>query len=357
MDKISTNTKQKIARYSLISLILILFVLMFVPFFAPLLIAALFAFALNDYVGYFTTKGLKKSYATLLITFGALLGVAAPFIFIVLKAVSLVKTFSATGVKDTAIYLATEKLLLNISESVTSLGSRFGLDLSQLPNPTELLSKYSSVIGNFATNILTRIPDLGLALFVFFLGLYFFLTEAQKIKSQIIKWQLLPENETDNLIRIIKNSSRLTLVASVLIGMLQALIISTVAYFCGFSEFFIIFLVTAVCSLLPVVGSAPTPLFLMLVAFVQGNTGAAIAMLVASIVAGAVDNLIKPMVLNSSGDNELHPILSLLTLIGAIIAFGAIGILIGPIITQLALDMLPSLISDEKSGEIQTPEA
>ncbi len=50
-----------------------------------------------------------------------------------------------------------------------------------------------------------------------------------------------------------------------------------------------------------------------------------------------------PFVVNSGGADDLHPVLSLLALIGAIIVYGAAGILLGPILTQLALKIVPIL--------------
>lgn len=357
-----TKNKYKITRTIFVSIVMILFALMFFPFAGALLLAALCAFALHDYIGYITARGIRRRYATLLLTFGVLIFIATPIVYIILRAINVVKGYSAETFRETPIYQSTEKLLHDLTEYGTSLAGRFGLDISQLLRPNDLLSTYSGDIGSYATTLVTKIPEFGLNLFVFFLALYYFLNEAQTIKAQFMKFNLLSKKETNNIIRIIKSSSHLTFVASFLIGVVQASIVSGVAYFCGFDEFFVIFIITAVFSLIPVLGSAPTALFLMLIAFIQGNTGGAIAMLVASIVAGSVDNLIKPIILNSSGEDEMHPILALLTLIGAILIYGAIGLLLGPIITQLALNLLPSLMTgesdekDENSGEIQAPQ-
>ncbi|AGH95336.1 AI-2E family transporter [Pseudobdellovibrio exovorus] len=352
-----SQARYKITRILFISFVFVLFGLMFMPFAGALLLASLCAFALHDYLGYITARGIKRKYATLILTLGVLFFVAAPVIFIVLRAVTIIKNYSAQGFRDTPIYQSTEKLLHDVTAYGSALAERIGFDTSKIPHPVDLLGKYSGEIGSYATSLLASIPELALNLFVFFLALYYFLNEAQTVKSYFMRLNILSQREANNIIRIIKTSSHLTFVVSILIGILQASIVAGVAYFAGFSEFFIIFIVTAVFSLIPVLGSAPTALFLMLTAFVQGNTGGAIAMLVASVVAGSVDNLIKPVILNSAGEDQIHPILSLLSLIGAILMYGFIGLLLGPIITQLALSLLPAIVSsssdEEKSGEIE----
>lgn len=352
-----TQNRYKATRIIFVSAIFILFGLMFLPFAGALLLSALCAFALHDYLGYITARGVRRKYATLILTLGVLIFVAAPVIFIILRAVTVIKNYSTEGFSQTPVYQSTEKLLHDLTARGADLAERIGFDTSKLPHPVDLLSKYSGEIGSYATSLLGSIPELALNLFVFFLALYYFLNEAQTIKSYFMRLNILSQREANNIIRIIKTSSHLTFVVSILIGIMQASIIASVAYFCGFNEFFIIFIITAVFSLIPVLGSAPTALFLMLIAFIQGNTGAAIAMLVASVVAGSVDNLIKPVILNSAGEDQIHPILSLLSLIGAILMYGFIGLLIGPIITQLALSLLPSIVSEEKSGEIEVQES
>ncbi|MEK6627325.1 MAG: AI-2E family transporter [Bdellovibrionota bacterium] len=349
----TATTKHKIIRASFITFVFILFALTFWPFFTELLLAALFAFAFHDFTEKILVKKIKRIYASLAVTLGVLVFIAAPLIWVSLKTITAVKEYMKVGLNNTPLYQTTEKLLRDASSYLISLAERFELDLTKLPDPTEILSHFSGDIGSFVTKFATQIPNMGLSTFIFFLALYYFLNESKKIKSQILKFDLLSESETNNIISVLKSSSYQTLAISLLIGGLQSLIVSVFAYFCGFPEFFMIFIVTFIFSLVPVVGSAPAPLFLMLISLMQGHTGIAIAMLVASIIAGSIDNFVKPIILSSSGKgDDLPAVLSLITLIGAILVYGAIGILIGPIITRLAANILDILSPDEKSGEI-----
>lgn len=347
----NAEKKHKIIRTAFISTVFVLFAFTFWPFITELLLAALFAFALHDYINRLTKINIKRQYASLIITLGVLIFIATPFVFVMLKTITAIKNYSAVGIHNTAIYQSTEKMLRDLTDNIAAIAGRFDIDATRLPNPADLLTKYSGEIGTYATAIITKIPDITLSLFVFFLGLYYFLNESQKIKFRFLKLDLLSEIETNNIIKILKNSSYFTLVISLLIASVQAFTVAVFAFFSGYTDFFIIFIVTFIFSLVPVVGSAPVPVFLMLIAFIQNNSGIAIAMLIAGIIAGSIDNLIKPILLSSVGE-ELPPILSLLTLIGAIMVYGAVGILIGPIITQLALNILDILKSGDKAGEI-----
>lgn len=343
--------RHKFIRSSFIAIVFMLFAFMFWPFFTALLLASLFSFALYDVVTNLTKYRLSRSNASLTLIMGILVFIATPLVFIVLKTISTIKEYSAVGLHNTSIYQATEQLLHRITDYGTELAARFDLDISKLPKPVEVLSGYSDEIGAFATNTVAQLPAIALSFIVFFLALYYFLNESGKVKSLFLKFDLLSETEMNQIIKIIKRSSYLTLVASILIGLIQALIITVFAYFCGFTDVIIVFIITFITSLIPVVGSGPVALFLMAISFIQGNTGSGIAMLVALVIASSVDNLIKPLILNSASE-DLHPILSLLALIGAILVYGPPGILLGPILTQLAFNILPILGSEEKSGEI-----
>lgn len=348
----NAEKKHKIIRTSFILFVFVLFAFTFWPFITELLLAALFAFSLHDLMNKITKKSMKRQYASLIITLGVLIFIATPLVFITLKTITTVKNYSITGIHNTEFYQSTEKIVNDVTARIATIANRFDIDASKLPNPTDFLTKYSGVIGTYATKFITKVPDITLSLFVFFLGLYYFLSESQKIKTKFLNLDLLSEIETNGLIKILKYSSYHTLVISLLIASIQACIIGIFAYFSGFTDFFLIFIITFVFALVPVVGSAPMPAFLMLISFMQGNTGAAIALLVAGLLAGSIDNLIKPILLSYSGSEDLPPIISLITLIGAILVYGAVGILIGPIITQLALNILDILQPDNKSGEI-----
>ncbi len=342
--------KHKIIRTIFIALIFILFALTFWPFLTELLLSALFAFAFHDFTKKMYARKISRIYASLIVTLGVFIFIATPLIFITLKTIATIKEYAKVGIHHTSLYQSTEKLLQDLMIYLTTIAERLDLDVSKFPQPTDFLSRYAGEVGSLATGIVAKLPQIGLSIFIFFLGLYYFLNQSQKIKDQFLKFDLLSKVETNKIISILKSSSYLTLAISLLIATIQAFVVSIFAYLSGYTEFFIIYICTFVFSLVPVVGSAPVPLFLMLISFMQGSNAAAIAMLVAGVIAGSIDNLIKPLLL-SAVEESLPPILSLITLIGAILVYGAIGILIGPIITRLATNILNILRPDEKSGE------
>ena len=327
---------------------------MFWPFFTALLLAALFAFALHDVVVKIESRKLSRTIASLILMLGLFVFIAMPITIVILKTIAKINEYSAIGFKNTEAYVWSEQMLHRATQYIMEWGASINLDLNSLPKPMDLLNDYAGTIGGAATNFLTQLPRIGLNLAVFIFALFFFLIESKKIRRFFSGLDILSETEISKITGVIKRSSFITIVASVSIAFIQALIISLAAVMVGYSDFFLIFIITFVFALVPVVGSAPPALFLILVAFFQGNTGSGIVLIVAFLIATSSDNVIKAFVLNSGNDN-IHPIVSLLALIGALLVYGAPGILLGPVLTQLAFNALPILKNVRSAGTSDEP--
>ena len=95
----------------------------------------------------------------------------------------------------------------------------------------------------------------------------------------------------------------------------------------------------AVMSLIPLVGTfliwGPAAAILL----TAGRTGAGIFLVVwGVVVVGLSDNVLRPLLMQ--GKSQLHPLLIFFSLIGGIMAFGPLGILLGPLAIVLVIAML-----------------
>jgi len=82
--------------------------------------------------------------------------------------------------------------------------------------------------------------------------------------------------------------------------------------------------------------------------FVSGDTGAAIVLLVVSLVAMTVDNFIRPVLIRRGADLPL--LLILAGVIGGLIAFGLVGIFLGPTILAIGYTLLRAWIDEMDAG-------
>jgi predicted PurR-regulated permease PerM len=108
-------------------------------------------------------------------------------------------------------------------------------------------------------------------------------------------------------------------------------------------------LTAAVCSLIPIAGTAvvwvPAAIYLMATGHLLK---AMILILWGALVVGTVDNIIRPLVIGSRV--ELHPLLLLLALLGGLQAFGFIGLFIGPLVISL-IAALTIMLKEELNAQ------
>jgi predicted PurR-regulated permease PerM len=105
-------------------------------------------------------------------------------------------------------------------------------------------------------------------------------------------------------------------------------------------------LLTAVMLMLCLAQIGPLPVLLAAVGwlFWQGETGWAIALLVASGVVGTIDNVIRPVLIRYGADLPL--LLILAGVIGGLFAFGLVGIFVGPVVLAVGWTLLAAWLDD-----------
>jgi predicted PurR-regulated permease PerM len=96
---------------------------------------------------------------------------------------------------------------------------------------------------------------------------------------------------------------------------------------------------TAIASLVPLVGTALVWVPAAVVLFAQGRVGAGIFLVIWSIVlVGMADNVLRPLVV--SGRAQIATLPVFLGLMGGLSAFGAIGMVLGPVLVALVIALL-----------------
>lgn len=336
--------QQRIIRLLLTGFIFAAFAAMFAPFFTPLLMAALFGFALDRVVSKYAIRKSKRRFPTALILFLFFLLTSTPLVMVGYRIVGLSQQVASTKLENTPIYQSVSSLVSLVSKKLDHVFTKFNM------NPldgglTDYLAKAGTWLLAYVGSLASSAPELILNLFVFSCALYFFLTEAKYIRATFARLRLLQERELDQIIEVIQRSSYSTLVASAAIGALQASIVALGGLIFGFREFFLTFVVTFFVSFVPVIGAAPVAFFLALISLVQGDYFSAVGLTVVAVVAGSVDNIVKPLVFASSAE-DLNPIVSLLAIIGAVIVYGIPGLLLGPILMDLTLKIVPILFGE-----------
>jgi predicted PurR-regulated permease PerM len=343
----ATWDRKYIFKVGLSTLFLGAFTLLFLPFYAEIFLAAIFAFAMEPKLGRLLhLRSLRWRTSVALILVGMFFVIATPIVIVAYKAYASLVEISKTGFQNTEIFQKLVVIKTELLKLITRVSNR--LNLNEQFDMGSLSEDSLSTVANGAlsvmTSLVTNIPSLLLSVFVFCAALYFFLAEAAVIKHIFYRQQVLNPHEADRLIDVMQRASFSTVVTSVIIGVIQGSIVALGSLIFDVGDFMVVFVVTFFCSFIPVIGAGPVALSLGLYKLLLGDYGQAIGLIVVSVIAGTTDNIVRPYLISSS-EGDLHPIVSLLAIIGALVVFGMPGLLLGPVIASVAIKIIPTLYS------------
>jgi predicted PurR-regulated permease PerM len=112
--------------------------------------------------------------------------------------------------------------------------------------------------------------------------------------------------------------------------------------------------IMVVLSIIPGIGTALIWVPAVIYLFVVGKTASAIALAAwCALVVGTVDNFLRPKLVG--GDTKMPDLLILLSTFGGLSMFGAVGLVLGPIIASLFIAVWQ--IYGEAFGELLAPAA
>lgn len=342
-------TRKDIFKYLITTVFLSAFAVLFFPFFSEILLAAIFALAMEPALGrWLQPRHFRWKISVALILFGMFIVLAFPINYVAYRTYLYFVKMSQTGVQNSELFQKLTELKNRASEFVSQLTSSWDLgtqfDLAGILD--DGLTRSLNFIVGASTNIASQIPSLLISIFVFVAALYYFLAEARTLKTIFMKQRLLTGAESNSFIHLLQRSSYNTVITSIIIAAMQASIVAVGSLVFQMGEFPVIWAVTFFLSFIPVIGAAPVAIVLGLVELIMGSPGHAIGFLVVAVIAGASDNLVRPYLI-SSNEQDLNPVVSLLAIIGALLIFGMPGLFLGPVIASVAVKVIPVLFEDE----------
>jgi predicted PurR-regulated permease PerM len=202
-----------------------------------------------------------------------------------------------------------------------------------------LIKQILSVVASHLATIFSSLGQILISLILSLLTLFYCFRDGQKLEKSLGALSPLKNQHNNEIFSQLKMA-----VNSVVRGSLFGALLHGIsgAALWGIAIFFF--------SLVPGIGLAliliPVSLFL----FSTGNNMAAAGILIWGVAINlCIDYLITPQILKRG--MHIHPLLVLFSVLGGLSAFGAIGILIGPLILSLLIVLLkiyPELISKTK---------
>ncbi len=210
-----------------------------------------------------------------------------------------------------------------------------------IPEGDELSTKLGEFASRAGPVLAGQLAKLGrgtlsflLQLFVCAYALFYFLVDGPSILRTILYYIPLGANEESQLLERFVSVTRATLKGSLLIGIIQGGLAGIAFWVAGVPGAAFWGTVMVVLSIIPAIGSPlvwiPAVIYLAL----TGNVTSALLLGGwCAIVVGTVDNFLRPRLIGR--DARMSDLMILLSTLGGIVVFGALGFIVGPIIAAL----------------------
>ncbi|WP_448588581.1 AI-2E family transporter [Thermocrinis sp.] len=335
--------KEKFFRYFLLALTFGLLVVVFyilLPFLTPILWALVFSFALypvnqklKTYIRWRTLSALILTLSTLLIIvipFGILgfvaLNQALELSFKILSTIqnhTYQEYFQQLADRLSLERLVGEEELKAISDYISS--EEFKSLLSNL------LRDLTQRLLQLSTNMFAFIGSFLFKSFVFLITLFFILRDGDKFAKFIERFIPMHREDVHEVFNTIYKTVLATAYGSIAVGIVQGILASIGFAMAGIDYYPLLGLATFFASFIPPFGAGvvwfPTALYL----FAEQNLKSALFLLLwGAFLISTIDNIIRPLIMKIGV--QIPYIVLFFAIVGGLIAFGFVGIFLGPII-------------------------
>src|ERR1700733_8853563 len=318
-------------------------VLIFAPFVGPLAWAAFLAFLL-----YPLNLRLRRRFSRTGIAAGVLTVLAPVVILLPLSALSIDFVAQISALMQKLQKSAAELDIKSFSDlqqfpwiarAHVWLEAHAGISAEQVQSwlvsgTREVLKRAASMGGGFFLGALGSL--LGFAIMLFLL--FFFLRDGDVIVARARRLIPLNEERKERLFRQLSGVTRAIVVGTSVTALLQGALIGIGFTIASLPSPVVFGFLAALLFMLPVGGAAfvwgPAAIWL----FVDGRWGFGIFMLAWGFLSAGMDNVLRPILI--SGRAKISGLAVFIGVVGGIPAFGAIGIIGGPVVLSLVLALI-----------------
>ena len=325
MRKLSSSLVRQLFILLLIVFLGVLIFKEIVPYLSGVLGAITLYVLMRKWMVKLVEKGWKKSIAAAVLMIGSFLGILLPVILVVIMLTSKIGKAVTNS----------EKVINAVKGQINKYEQALGYDFSKNIDSNAITNWVSTQLQSLAGGTFNALIAIGIMYFM----LYYMLIGREKLNGMMGSYIPLAQ---DNIILIGKESD--ISVRSNALGIPLVAIIQGIIAFIGYLIFgvpdpFFWFVITAIGSMIPFVGTAIGIIPVTILLFSQGMEWQAVAILIYGIVVvGSTDNLVRLYILEKL--SSVHPLITLFGVVVGVPLFGFIGLIFGPLLISLFLLIL-----------------
>jgi predicted PurR-regulated permease PerM len=256
--------------------------------------------------------------------------------------VFMLSTKIGDAIKNSEAFLNAAKM------HIANLEQYVGYNIAEEIDTSSIAVFISKNAQNFALGTFDAFISVSIMYFL----LYFMLVGENKMMSSLKEFLPVGKHNLKVISIEVRKKVNANAVGIPLVALFQGVIALIGFWIFNVPDPFFWFVITAVGSVIPFVGTAIGILPVVIILLSQGMTFEAIGILIYGVVVvGSSDNLIRLLVLKRMADE--HPLITLVGVIVGIPVFGFIGLIFGPLLVSLFL-LIVSLYNKEFGDKNQS---
>ncbi len=194
------------------------------------------------------------------------------------------------------------------------------------------------IVKNIGT-IFASSADIIFQTFIFFVALYYFLVDREKIHAELLALSPLKDSIDESIGDRMVMTVRGVVFGSLIIAVIQGFIAAIGLTIFGVPGPLIWAGLVVIAAQVPMLGTSVIMIPAVAYLALSGHAPQAIGLLIWSMIAvGLVDNFLQPLIVGSR--TRMHALLILLSMLGGLSTFGPIGFIFGPTILAAFLVLL-----------------
>lgn len=206
-----------------------------------------------------------------------------------------------------------------------------------------ILTASASRLAGAANNLLQgAVAGMTTALFelaLLLIMLFFFLRDGPQFREQIRRISPLTKAQADDVLDSIAKTMRGALASLLFVPIVQGVLAMVGYLVLGLPNALLWAGLTTLLAFVPAVGTALVWVPICIYLFAQGQIWQGVVLAIyGALVISSIDNVLRPLFLR--GTARIHPLWSFLSILGGLMGFGALGLLVGPLILSLGVSAL-----------------
>jgi predicted PurR-regulated permease PerM len=165
--------------------------------------------------------------------------------------------------------------------------------------------------------------------------LFFFLRDGEQIRAGISDIIPLKKDDSEHLLCVIRDTIQANLHGVIGVAVVQGGLLTIGLLIAGVPSPFTWGVIGAVCSMIPMVGTALVWVPAVLWLLTTGSYGVGIFLAIWGVLVGLADNLLRPLMVG--GETNQHPMLVFVSILGGMSAFGMMGLFLGPLLISTTI--------------------